>query len=429
MADPFRKPFALLLVTAVCGICLFSDLTTSISAAPPLPPLSVRAWAPDFDNGSRLKVEIELPEQAEVAPGSIPIRYVVQRSGEEVGLYDEELIATPTPRDLRDGTLQVVLEKCIRGEPYWIRVAAINGDDEKSAYVMPTTGLPVRTYRSWFDGSRFWMLIVTLAVCGGIVAYILIARSGQKLYVRPIAGLDAIEEAVGRATEMGRSCLFVPGIQDMNEVQTIAGLTILSRVAERAAEYDCRIETPTSRSLVMTAARDIVETAYLTAGRPDAYNPDDVYYVTDEQFAYVSAVTGKMVREKPAACFYLGSFYAESLILAETGNAIGAIQIAGTAQPAQLPFFVAACDYTLIGEEFFAASAYLSKDPDQLGSLKGQDFGKIILAALLFIGLTLVTLADLANARAAQDPFAARVAPALEDASAYFQDSVLSAGG
>ena len=102
-----------------------------------------------------------------------------------------------------------------------------------------------------------------------------------------------------------------------------------------------------------------------------------------------------MVREKPAACFYMGAFFAESLILAETGNTIGAIQVAGTAMPAQLPFFVAACDYTLIGEEFFAASAYLSGEPDQLGSLKGQDIGKVIVFIGIFIGAGLLTLGTL----------------------------------
>jgi hypothetical protein len=101
-----------------------------------------------------------------------------------------------------------------------------------------------------------------------------------------------------------------------------------------------------------------------------------------------------MTREKPAACFYMGAFFAESLILAETGNSVGAIQIAGTAQPSQLPFFVAACDYTLIGEEFFAASAYLSGQPDQLGSLKGQDVGKILVGILIIIGVTLATIAS-----------------------------------
>ena len=132
--------------------------------------------------------------------------------------------------------------------------------------------------------------------------------------------------------------------------------------------------------------------AFMAAGRPDAYNQDLIYYVTDEQFGYVAYLSGMMVREKPAACFYMGMFYAESLILAETGNSIGAIQVAGTAQPAQLPFFVAACDYTLIGEEFFAASAYLSGSPEELGSLKGQDVGKVLVAATLVIGTTIATV-------------------------------------
>ncbi|MCZ6836598.1 MAG: hypothetical protein O7G85_12550, partial [Planctomycetota bacterium] len=213
--------------------------------------------------------------------------------------------------------------------------------------------------------------------------------------VRKIAGLEAIDEAVGRATEMGKSCLYVPGVQDMNDIQTIASMSILSHVAKTAAEYDAKIEVPTARSLVMTVARETIQASYLAAARPDAYNQDLIYYVTDEQFGYVAHLSGIMVREKPAACFYMGAFYAESLILAETGNSIGAIQIAGTAMPAQLPFFVAACDYTLIGEEFFAASAYLSGAPEEMGSLKGQDLGKILVAVLLLFGVALLSMAHL----------------------------------
>ena len=145
----------------------------------------------------------------------------------------------------------------------------------------------------------------------------------------------------------------------------------------------------------MSAARETVEASYLSAGRSDAYNPDLIYYVTDEQFGFTAYVSGLIVREKPATCFYMGAFFAESLILAETGNSVGAIQIAGTAMPSQLPFFVAACDYTLIGEEFFAASAYLSGEPEQLGSLKGQDIGKLFVGVFLIIGCFVATLAIL----------------------------------
>jgi len=302
-----------------------------------------------------------------------------------------------------------------RGESYRVAVSAVRGGAESALVEAPSVGIP----RQWpFDGQRLFVLIFLMIFGGAVVVYIMIARSGKPLKVRKIAGLEAIDEAVGRATEMGRSVLFVPGIQDMNEIQTIAGITVLSRVAKVAAEYDAKVEVPTARSLVMTTARETVQAAFLAAGRPDAYNEDLIYYVTDEQFGYVAYLSGMMVREKPAACIYMGMFYAESLILAETGNAIGAIQVAGTAQPAQLPFFVAACDYTLIGEEFFAASAYLSGSPEELGSLKGQDVGKVVVAVIVLIGVTTVTLSAMLGPDSS-------LGQSLAAAASYLQETVL----
>ena len=238
----------------------------------------------------------------------------------------------------------------------------------------------------WFNTDKWFLFVVTAAVCGGLIISTELARRGKPIYIRPIAGLQAIEEAVGRATEMGRPMIYVPGIMDMNEIQTVAGVTVLSHVAQTAAQYDMPLEVPTSRSLVMTAARDSVQAGCLLADRPDVFDPNRIYYVTDEQFGYVAHVCGRMLREKPAACFYMGQFYAESLLLAETGNSVGAIQIAGTAEASQLPFFVAACDYALLGEEMFAASAYLSREPEQLGMLRGQDLAKLAAAVLIVAG-------------------------------------------
>jgi hypothetical protein len=221
------------------------------------------------------------------------------------------------------------------------------------------------------------------------------SRRGKPPTIRRIAALEAVDEAIGRATEMGRPVLFVPGVQDMDNIQTVAGVTMLGRVARTAAEYDATVEAPVCRSLVMEAAREAVQASCMAAGRTDAYQPDRIHYVTDEQFGYVAYVGGKMIREKPAACFYMGCFFAESLIFSENGNAIGAIQIAGTAESSQLPFFVAACDYTLIGEEFFAASAYLSGEPDQLGTLQAQDSGKVAVMTFMALGTVVATVAAL----------------------------------
>jgi len=243
--------------------------------------------------------------------------------------------------------------------------------------------------KAWFAREKLSVLIMLVVLSLSVVYYIFRAGKGHEYFIRKINGLEAIDEAVGRATEMGRPVLFVPGINDISDMQTLAALTILGNLAEKVAEYNTKLIVPCRNAMVLSAAREIVKGSFLKAGQPDAYNEDDIFYLTDDQFGYVAGVDGIIVREKPATNFLLGGFYAESLILAETGFSHGAIQISGTAQPAQIPFFVAACDYTLIGEELFAASAYLSKDPQQLGSLKGQDFGKIVVISLILIGVVL----------------------------------------
>ncbi len=286
------------------------------------------------------------------------------------------------------GARELTDDNAVGATEFTYRVAAIvNGVTYPSA-----DSPPAWPTVQWFNWSKISVVVIGLIVCGAVIFFIETAKRGKKLFLRRIAGLEAIDEAVGRATEMGRPVLFVAGTQDMDDVQTLAGLTILGRVARTIAQYDSQINMPCRASLVMTAGREIIKEAYSTAGRPDAYSDDMVHYTTDEQFGYVAAVNGIMVRQKPATCFYLGAFFAESLILAETGNSIEAIQIAGTAMPAQLPFFVAACDYTLIGEELFAASAYLSEEPKQLGSLKGQDVGKAIALAAIFVGVIAATV-------------------------------------
>ena len=240
----------------------------------------------------------------------------------------------------------------------------------------------------FIEGARA-IFAATLLVSITLSYYIDRASSGEDIYLRKIPGLQALEEAVGRATEMGKSVLFVPGIMDLDQVETVTGLNLLGHVAEYTAKYETSLNVPVSRSIVMEAGREICKESYLKSGRPDLYYDDMVHYISDEQFAYAAGVNGIMERERPAACFYLGKFYAESLILAETGNSIGAIQIAGTGSPSQIPFFVTACDYTLIGEEFFTASAYLSNKPELVGSIKGQDIVKLLVMIVMVLTVVL----------------------------------------
>lgn len=403
--------FSLMRQTMLISCLVISLSATCFAQGAPSAPEEVTAADHPNDVGNKISVRWKRSSDDTDDPTTSTVTgyEILRRSGDAEGFERIDEVGSQVFEYVDTGVDE--------GTAYEYQVLARNGDLRSTA---TTSAGAVRPQMQWFRWDRGWLAIIILAVCAAVTGFIAAAKAGRHLYVRKIPGLEAVDEAVGRATEMGRSCLFVPGIQDINDIQTVAGLTVLSHVSTLTAEYGAGIEVPTARSLVMTTARETVSASYLAAGRPDEYREDDIYYLTDEQFGYVASVTATMMEERPAACFYMGAFFAESLILAETGNAVGAIQVAGTAQPSQLPFFVAACDYTLIGEEFFAASAYLSGEPVQLGSLRGQDIGKVIAAALIIVGCGLATWAS-----------AAGVAPSRETTPVltYITDNVLGDAG
>ena len=270
-----------------------------------------------------------------------------------------------------------------------VRAQSPSRDD--AAFARTTASAPAAPRANAFRAYRLNAFLLVLAMFALVTGFVSAARRGVGTYLRRIAGIDAIEEAVGRAAEMGRKILYIPGVISVGDPQTLASLGILGHVARLTARHRVRLEVPNIDPLTMTAARAIVKQAYAVEDASEEYDDGMVHYITSDLFAYTAAVNGTMVRDRPAANFFVGWFAAESLLLAETGQSVGAIQIAGTAQVAQLPFFVAACDYTMLGEELFAASAELSKEPKIVGSVKAQDVMKAALVAAILAGVVLAT--------------------------------------
>ncbi|MDP2174217.1 MAG: hypothetical protein Q8M98_09305 [Candidatus Cloacimonadaceae bacterium] len=244
---------------------------------------------------------------------------------------------------------------------------------------------------NWFDRNKIVTLIATLLFGLAVVIFVNLAKRGKDLFIRSIAGLQEIDNAIGRATEMGRPMLYCMGNGGLSDVATLASLGILGLVAKKAAEYDTRIIVPCYDFIVMPIAQEIVREAHYSVGRPDSYDKNSVFYLSNAQFAYVAGVNGIMVRERMATNFFMGFFAAEALLMTETGNMVGAVQIAGSDAITQIPFFITTCDYTLIGEELYAASAYLNREPMLLGTLKAQDYFKFLILSCVIVGAILAT--------------------------------------
>lgn len=353
------------------------------------PATGVAATDAPHDNGHALIIEFTPPEDDRA--GGPVMGYEIYRSTSSSGPWDLRGTATARGADdlsvitYRDAGANDVDNRDYFpiGETFYYQVRTLL----VSGYVDSAPSAGAASVAQWFHWGKLelflgWVIFIVL-----MMIFINKAKSGEELYMRPLAGIDAVDDAIGRATEMGRPILFVLGLGVASDIATIAAFTVLGRVAKRVAEYNTKLIVPCYDPIVMTVAQETVKAGYMAAGRPDQYDEDDVYFVTQSQFAYVAAVNGTMVREKPATNFYLGLFYAESLILAETGSDSGAIQISGTDQVTQIPFFVVACDYTLIGEELYAASAYLGREPLLMGTLKAQDWAKGVFVLSLFLGI------------------------------------------
>ncbi len=248
---------------------------------------------------------------------------------------------------------------------------------------------------AFFDTSKANILIAILLFI--VIFFYLLdrARRDPNVFIRRIAGLDVIDDAVGRSAEMGKPIMFTTGIGTINDLAILAGITVLKQVTKRAALYEVPVLVPNNDPLVLAAAREAVREAYIEMGRPDLYEENNVFFLTTSQFGFASGMSGMMNRIKPGAVFFMGYFYAESLILAENAYVSGAISVAGTVSIDQLPFFIAACDYTILADELYAASAYISRNPLEVAGVKSGDWFKALSLAAILVGIILATLSEI----------------------------------
>lgn len=344
-------------------------------------------WAPSSSDGPDARYQVLIGDAAATEPAALKViaefpansRFVKEvksawwtRKAEKT--WHQFVIRSGKGIDLKNGTA------------YTVTVAMLKREERVFGRLRQATPAP-----DWFNWNQLNNLILALSF-GGLVFYTISHAKRNNIFLRRIPGLDAVDEAIGRATELGKPILYLTGAHDMSDPSTIAAAVILGRVAKRTAAYETELMVPHRDPITMAVCQEITKQAYLEAGKPDLFKEDSNFFITADQFSYTAAVDGIMLRKKPAANFFMGSYFAESLLLTETGASTGAIQIAGTDSDHQLPFFVTTCDYTLIGEELYAASAYLSREPIQIGTLRGQDIGKAVILTVIAVGTVLATV-------------------------------------
>lgn len=240
------------------------------------------------------------------------------------------------------------------------------------------------------------MTFIIMIVIFALMYYFMSINKEAKYTIRSMPALAAIPEAVGRAAEMGRPVFWTPGMSgalnnSSQGPQVLAAISILGYLTEECVKAGVHIQAIVPLPDALPLIEETMRTAYLKEGKPEEFNPDQITFIA-EQSPYLSNVLGYFQRAKPASNILVGGFYYEAVVIGEAGSHIGAMQIAGTNNTHQMPFLVATCDYMLLAEELFAAGAAISQDHDMLGSIKGEDYVKILLMAITSLGFILGAL-------------------------------------
>lgn len=231
-----------------------------------------------------------------------------------------------------------------------------------------------------------------------IVAYWMMSRAagGKVPYVRNIPAFDAIEEAVGRASEMGKPVHLTTGhsgggLYTKHSADHLAGLSLLNHVAKKCASTGTNLIATVAFSEMIPVAEDVIRYSAIAAGVPEFYQDGMVRFASDNWLGY-DMYAMRMATES-AANIMVGAMDTTSFSIIGPGGSIGgAINIGGSRGASAVAQAIPYCDYVMMGEETPAAGAIVSGDMDSLASTVSTDYSKAIIVLMILAGIAMATL-------------------------------------
>lgn len=220
-------------------------------------------------------------------------------------------------------------------------------------------------------------------------------RVGKRPPLRPLRAFERLSETAGIAAESGRPLhisLGTGAVGDTSTIESMAALTLLDSLAGQAAAYDAHPVVTVGDATLLLAAQDRLRQAYGRLGYEEGYLSTDVQLIAPEPTAYAAGAMGLVSMEKMSGNVMVGAFGEEYLLLGEAGAHHNPDQVAGAADLGVLPLVYATSETPLLGEEMFAAGAYMGQWPSHIGSLFAQDWARLLIILVIIAGVVLASL-------------------------------------
>jgi hypothetical protein len=220
------------------------------------------------------------------------------------------------------------------------------------------------------------------------------SEKGKTRVIRRIPGLDAVDECVGRSVEMGRPVLTSTGYDPLTSVDItaiIVSFDVINYLAQKTATAGTDLLLPVGSADTYPLIAENYRDGCTIAGYPEAFNEDNIFYFTKAQWAYTVGVLGLIERRKPGACIYISRYHAEALHFGIVARKVGALSVGGTPSFGMTAFFAVTCDYILLGDEIYAAGAYMSGDPARINNIAVNDVVKWLIMGITLLGVVLAS--------------------------------------
>ncbi|MCL6431489.1 MAG: hypothetical protein K6V36_11625 [Anaerolineae bacterium] len=232
-----------------------------------------------------------------------------------------------------------------------------------------------------------------LLVLGALILVLTLrVRLVRPFAVRPLAAAERVRGVLGRAMETGEPlhvALGIGGLGDVSTADTLAGLALVSFLADRGALAEVPVRVRLAQPTALVGALAALQRGAQGAGYPEAYDPAQAAFVAPVPLAYGAGTAEALRSEPPVANAMVGAFGAEVLLPAQAGgDQPQTVQVGGTSDPSVLPLLLATTDSLLAGEEIYALGAALGR-ADHTGSLAAQDLARALLVLGIVLGAVL----------------------------------------
>jgi hypothetical protein len=241
-------------------------------------------------------------------------------------------------------------------------------------------------------------LVLLLGTAGLMFGFSMFRRDKSGHVLRSLNSLRRTRRAIGLSVEDGKRIHVSIGKASIISPRNASGLVGLSTI-DRISQFSIISDRPPVASSgdgsLAILSQDTLRSTYRSANVLDQFNPHQGRLTGPTPFSYIAGTMPLMRGEGVSTNILIGSFGPEVGLLLDSANQGRTFTLAGSEALDAQAVMYAMADEPLIGEELFAAPAYLQGTPMQVASLRAQDVLRWVLIAALLIGALLKLLSEL----------------------------------